>query len=61
MSEDTSMPISDKRLAEIVAIRDEDIDISDIPEATEADFARGRIVRRELPVTGATIPDPPAG
>jgi superfamily II DNA or RNA helicase len=40
------MPISDKRLAEIMAIRDEDIDTSDIPEATEADFRRARIVRK---------------
>jgi hypothetical protein len=47
------MPISDKRLAEIVAIRDEDIDTSDIPEATEADFARGRIVRRGAAVAAA--------
>jgi superfamily II DNA or RNA helicase len=39
------MPISDKRLAEIMAIRDEDIDTSDIPEATEADFRRARMVR----------------
>ena len=39
------MPISDKRLAELMAIKDEDIDTSDIPEATEADFRRGRPVR----------------
>ncbi|MEQ8403727.1 MAG: BrnA antitoxin family protein [Oceanicaulis sp.] len=34
-------PISDERLREIEAIRDEDIDFSDIPELTEEDFARG--------------------
>lgn len=34
-------PVSDERLREIEAIRDEDIDFSDIPELTEEDFARG--------------------
>ena len=34
-------PISEERLREIEAIRDEDIDFSDIPELTEEDFARG--------------------
>ncbi|HZL01345.1 MAG TPA: nuclear transport factor 2 family protein, partial [Caulobacteraceae bacterium] len=38
-------PLSDRRLAEIMAIRDDDIDTSDIPQATEADFRRARIVR----------------
>jgi hypothetical protein len=38
--------ISDERLAEIAAIPDDKIDTSDIPEATEADFARAR--RREV-------------
>lgn len=36
------MPISPKRLAEIAAIRDEDIDTSDIPEASAEWFARAR-------------------
>ncbi|XBQ17309.1 MAG: BrnA antitoxin family protein [Oceanicaulis sp.] len=34
-------PVSEERLREIEAIRDEDIDFSDIPELTEEDFARG--------------------
>jgi len=38
------MSITDKRLAEIMAIKDEDIDTSDIPEADEAFFARARRV-----------------
>jgi hypothetical protein len=38
------MTITDKRLAEIMAIKDEDIDTSDIPEADEAFFARARRV-----------------
>ncbi|MFP4519214.1 MAG: BrnA antitoxin family protein [Oceanicaulis sp.] len=33
-------PISDERLREIEAIRDEDIDFSDIPELDEAWFAK---------------------
>src|SRR5665213_102307 len=51
------MPISDKRFAETMAIKDEDIDTSDIAEATKGDFRRGRIVRvgpREA--TAAVIP-----
>lgn len=32
-------PVSEERLREIEAIRDEDIDTSDIPEWTEEDFA----------------------
>jgi hypothetical protein len=47
------MPISDKRLAEIMAIKDEDIDTSDIPEAVEADFLRARIVRGSRPPSPA--------
>ena len=34
------MPISKKRITEIAAIADEDIDTSEIPEATE-DFFKG--------------------
>ena len=34
--------ISDERLAEIAAIPDDEIDTSDIPEATAADFWRMR-------------------
>jgi hypothetical protein len=40
------MPITDKRLAEIAAIADEDIDTSDIPEADASFFARAK---RKLP------------
>ncbi len=42
------MPITDKRLAEIAAIPDEDIDTSDIPEADASFFARAR---RRLPAS----------
>jgi hypothetical protein len=38
------MSISKKRLAEIAAIRDEDIDTSEIPEATEEYFKNARLV-----------------
>ena len=38
------MPISKKRLAEIEAIRDEDIDTSDIPEVDEAFFETAKLV-----------------
>lgn len=41
------MTISKKRLAEIEAIKDEDIDTSDIPELDEAFFKNARLV---LPV-----------
>ena len=37
-NENTFMPISTKRLAEIAAIADDDIDTSDVPEADEAWF-----------------------
>src|SRR3984893_8808355 len=39
----TSMPISKKRLAEIAAIADEDIDTSDIPEAGEEFFKTAKL------------------
>ena len=38
------MPISQKRLGEIAAIADEDIDTSDIPEADEAWFEGAKLV-----------------
>ncbi len=38
------MPISKKRLAEIAAIADEDIDTSDIPEADEEFFKKAKLV-----------------
>lgn len=38
------MPISKKRLAEIAAIADEDIDTSDIPEAGEEFFKRAKLI-----------------
>jgi len=40
-----------------MAIEDEDIDTSDIPEATEADFRRARIVRvaRAAPDKAASV------
>src|SRR5260370_37580553 len=44
MNGNTSMPISKKRLAEIAAIADEDIDTSDIPEADEEFFKKARLI-----------------
>ena len=38
------MPISQKRLAEIAAIADDDIDTSEIPEADEAWFKGAKVV-----------------
>ena len=38
------MPISKKRLAKIEAIKDEDIDTSDIPELDEDFFKKARLV-----------------
>ena len=38
------MPISKKRLAEIAAIADEDIDTSEIPEADETWFRGARLI-----------------
>ena len=43
--------ISDERLAEIMAIRDEDIDTSDIPEWTEEEARTARIVRAKTPIS----------
>src|SRR3984893_18449599 len=44
MNGNTSMPISKRRLAEIAAIADEDIDTSDIPEADEEFFKRAKLI-----------------
>src|SRR5882724_11801795 len=44
MNGNTSMPISKKRLAEIAAIADEDIDTSDIPEADEEFFKKAKLI-----------------
>ena len=49
------MPISDKRLADIVAIADEDIDTSDIPEADEAWFKEAKLV---IPQGARNTPEP---
>ena len=49
------MPISQKRLADIVAIADEDIDTSDIPEADEAWFKDAKLV---IPQGGRSAPEP---
>ena len=38
------MPISRRRLAEIAAMADEDIDTSEIPEADEAWFGSAKLV-----------------
>ena len=38
------MPVSQKRLAEIAAIADDDIDTSEIPEADEAWFKGAKLV-----------------
>ena len=38
------MPVSQKRLAEIAAITDDDIDTSEIPEADEAWFKGAKLV-----------------
>src|SRR5271165_1083702 len=43
MNGNTSMTISKKRLAEIAAIADEDIDTSDIPEAGEEFFKKAKL------------------
>ena len=49
------MPISQKRLAEIAAIADEDIDTSEIPEADEAWFKGAKLV---IPQRGGSAPTP---
>jgi superfamily II DNA or RNA helicase len=54
------MPISRKRLAEIAAIADEDIDTSDIPEAGEAFFSKAKL-RLPPKVPAAAMRVPAAG
>ena len=49
------MPISQKRLGEIAAVADEDIDASDIPEADEAWFEGAKLV---LPPGGESTAGP---
>ena len=49
------MPISQKRLAEIAAIADDDIDTSEIPEADEAWFKGAKLV---LPQEAETTAGP---
>lgn len=49
------MPISEKRLADIVAISDEDIDTSEIPEANEAWFKDAKLV---IPQGARNAPQP---
>lgn len=52
------MPVSKKRLAEIVAIPDDRIDTSDIPEMDEAFFAKAKLVmpRRRAGKAGKKSP-----
>jgi hypothetical protein len=47
---DPSAGISQERLAEIAAIKDEDIDFSDIPEQGEEFFKKARAYYRGVPV-----------
>ena len=49
------MPISEKRLAELAAIADKDIDTSDIAEADEAWFKDAKLI---MPSASRTVPDP---
>lgn len=48
------MPISKKRLTEIAAIADKDIDTSDIPEASEAFFKKAKLTLPGQRLSGAT-------
>lgn len=52
------MPISKKRLAEIAAIADEDIDTSDIPEADEEFFKKAKLIlpNRSASTRRITVP-----
>ena len=50
------MPVSNKRLAEIDAIPETEIDTSDIPERDEKFFAAARLV---MPPSGAEKAVPP--
>ena len=49
------MPISEKRLADIAAIADGDIDTSEIPEADEAWFNDAKLV---IPQGARNVPEP---
>lgn len=49
------MPISEKRLADIVAIADEDIDTSEIPEADETWFKDAKLA---IPQGARNAPEP---
>ena len=52
------MPISQKRLTEIAAISDDDIDISEIPEADEAWFKGAKLVLpQEAKTTAESVDD----
>ena len=53
------MPITDKRLAEIQSIADEDIDVSDIPEADASFFQRASLVSPRAATPGTAIPTGP--
>ena len=50
------MPVSQKRLGEIAAIADEDIDTSDIPEADGAWFEGAKLALSPEPAVGRTGP-----
>jgi superfamily II DNA or RNA helicase len=50
------MPITDKRLAEIQSIADEDIDTSDIPEADASFFQRAKRVSHRSATATSAIP-----
>jgi hypothetical protein len=52
------MPISKKRLAEIAAIADEDIDTSDIPEADEKFFKKVKLISPDRPTLTRRIAVP---
>ena len=53
--------ISDERLAKIMAMPDEDIDTSDIPEWTEEDFQNARIVKPKIAASPRLDRDTSAG
>jgi hypothetical protein len=55
------MPISKKRLAEIAAIADEDIDTSDIPEAGEEFFKQAKLIMPGGPALAGVSPQTVGG
>jgi superfamily II DNA or RNA helicase len=55
MKENSSMPISRKRLAKLQAMPDSAIDVSDIPEASEAFFKTARL-RQPSPSAQKSVP-----